>query len=194
MSKHTYWKTPDGAVYEMGGDWAPYSTRDLTRLPQKAGKAAYKADRAAYLRTLFPPGAKVFCTVTNVARSGMSRSIRVFAMLPGDANHGPEPRDVSDAVAAVIGERAVKGGVLMGGCGMDMGFALVYALGHTLYPDGFGLLPETFKGSPFKGKRRPRSPAEAAKMIAQGYIFRGRNGDPSGWDNDSGYALRKEWL
>lgn len=193
MSKSTYWKTPDDAVYEMPGDWTPYS-RDWEQLPQKVGKAAYRADRIAYLRTLFPPGAKVFCTVTNVARSGMSRSIRAFAMIPGDETHGPEPRDMSDAVAAVIGERSVKGGVLMGGCGMDMGFALTYALSHALYPDGFGLRPDEFKGVEFKGKRRPRTPAEAAKMIAQGYTFRGRNGDTSGWDPDGGYALRKEWL
>lgn len=192
MSKNTYWKTPDGAVYEMESDWSS-SGLGWEQMPQKAGKAAYRADRIAYLRELFPPGAKVFCTVTNVARSGMSRSIRVFAIMAGDREHGPEPRDVSDAVAAVIGARSVKGGVLMGGCGMDMGFALTYELSHALYPDGFGIECDSWpKGG--RRKYRPPSKAAAARAVAKGYTFRGRNGDASGWDPDGGYALRKEWL
>lgn len=36
--------------------------------------------------------------------------------------------------------------------------------------------------------------AAAARAVAKGYTFRGRNGDASGWDPDGGYALRKEWL
>lgn len=52
------------------------------------------------------------------------------------------------------------------GCGMDMGFDLVYTLGRCLYPKGFKLP---------KGKR-------------------GRNGDKSGFDNDGGYALNQIWL
>ena len=189
---NTYWKTPDGAVYEMPADWSPVST-GWDRLPRKTGKAAHRADRIAYLRGLFPPGSKVFCTVTRVASSGMSRNIRAFAMIPGTDTHGPEPRDVSDAVATVIDARSGNGGVTMGGCGMDMGFALVYELSHALYPDGFGIECDSW---PKGGRRRYRPPskAAAARAVAKGYTFRGRNGDTSGWDPDGGYALRKEWL
>lgn len=191
MSKNTYWKT-GGAVYEMPGDWSP-SGLGWERMPTKAGKAAYRAARIAYLRELFPPGAKVFCTVTNVARSGMSRAILVFAVMAGDREHGPEPRDVSDAVAAAIGARSVKGKVLMGGRGMNMGFALTYELSYALYPDGFGIECDTWpKGG--RRKYRPPSKAAAARAVAKGYTFRGRDGDASGWDPDGGYALREEWL
>ena|ERR1035437_1828097 len=51
-----------------------------------------------------------------------------------------------------------------GGCGMDMGFHLVYNLGRTLFPEGFKV---------------------------EG---RGRNGDASGWDKDGGYALKQRWI
>jgi hypothetical protein len=52
----------------------------------------------------------------------------------------------------------------IGGCGMDMGFAVVYDLGRTMYPDGF----ET----------------------PEGYW---RN-EPLDWDPDGGYALNHRWM
>ena len=57
-----------------------------------------------------------------------------------------------------------RDGIKIGGCGMDMGFAIVYALGRKLFPEGFKV------------------------------NGRGRNGDTSGWDNDGGYALKHRWL
>ncbi len=54
--------------------------------------------------------------------------------------------------------------LVVGGCGMDMGFHIVYNLGRVLFPDGFKV---------------------------EG---RGRNGDTSGWDKDGGYALNHRWL
>lgn len=56
--------------------------------------------------------------------------------------------------------------LIMGGCGMDMGFALVYAFSHRLFPSGFRYR---------KGEWH-------------------RNNDPSSWDRDGGYALKKEWI
>lgn len=55
-------------------------------------------------------------------------------------------------------------GARIEGVGMDMGFHMIYELGRVLFPEGFAV---------------------------EG---RGRNGDTSGWDNDGGYALHKEWL
>ena len=43
-------------------------------------------------------------------------------------------RRISHLVAKVRGSRLTDEGVIVNGCGMDMGFALVYNLSRTLYP------------------------------------------------------------
>lgn len=100
-------------------------------------KKAAQQQAAEYLRTLFPPGATVATVLLHASRSGMSRSIGVLAVKDG------EIRDVSWAVARVLDWRfdRDRGGVKVRGCGMDMGFHLVYELSATLYPrtaDGDG--------------------------------------------------------
>jgi len=85
----------------------------------------------------------------------MSREI---SLLVGDY-------DISYLAARLLDmNRGKSGGIKIGGCGMDMGFELVYCLGRKLFPDGFKV-----KGI-------------------------GRNGDTSGWDKDGGYALKYNWL
>lgn len=137
------------------------------------------------LRGLLSPGDRTTCTVMHVSRSGMSRTIMLQIPLLDD-NGRPYIRDISYLVAKAIGARfdQKNGGVVMGGCGMNMCFAAVYNLGRVLFPDGFGLIGEK------DGKqRRAKSRKSAAQMIRAGWKFRGRNGDASGWDNDGGYAL-----
>lgn len=73
---------------------------------------------------------------------------------------------------------------------MDMGFAVVYDLGRVMFPDGFGVAGKYPNGS----DGRPTTKEMAAKAVEIGATFRGRNGDPSGWDNDGGYALKQRWL
>lgn len=88
------------------------------------------------LREWLKPGATVFTIVRHVSRSGMSRSISVFASVDG------QPHDITYQASRVMGESVDQkhGGIRMGGCGMDMGFALVYSLSRRLYPDGFGCI------------------------------------------------------
>jgi hypothetical protein len=86
------------------------------------------------LREWIKPGDTVYTILDSVSRSGMSRQIRVVV---------PYTREDSTidhlhpnwSVAKAIGARLAKkgDGIVMGGCGMDMGFALVYELSQTLY-------------------------------------------------------------
>jgi hypothetical protein len=78
------------------------------------------------------PGDSVFTTVKHVSRSGMSRSIAAFLIRDN------QPHEISHLVAQALEVRLdnVHGGVVMGGCGMDMTFALVYDLSRTLFPKG----------------------------------------------------------
>lgn len=113
------------------------------------------------LRKWLKPGDTVFTVLRHVSSSGMTRRIDLYKF------ENNEPVYLSGYAAKVLGDRRHKdGGIVVGGCGMDMGFHLVYSLSRRLFPGGFDLP---------KGKR-------------------GRNGDTSGHDNDGGYALNHRWL
>lgn len=85
------------------------------------------------LRSMISAGDTVYTVIRHVARSGMSRSIDMFVMSDG------QPFNISYLVARAS-DRSIdqkNGGIKIGGCGMDMGFSLVYSLSHLLFPDGF---------------------------------------------------------
>lgn len=146
---------------------------------------AERDEAIATLRKLLKPGDTVDCVLRHVSRSGMSRSISLFA-------RGTDgPHDLTYLASRALGWRQDKhGGMAVDGCGMDMGFHAVYCLGRVLFPNGFGVQGTYGEDSNF----RPVSPEAAATTVAQGAEYRGRNGDTSGWDNDGGYALRHNWL
>ncbi len=82
------------------------------------------------LREIFPPGSTARTILRHVSRSGMTRSISVV---------DGQSQDVTWLVARALDEKIDQrhDGIKMGGCGMDMGFALVYNMSATLYPAGF---------------------------------------------------------
>lgn len=113
------------------------------------------------LRKFLRPGDTVYTVLRHCSRSGMTRHIDLYKLEKNDRIY------LSGYAATVMGDsRSRDGAIVVGGCGMDMGFHLVYNLGRTLFPKGFKLR---------KGQR-------------------GRNGDTSGFDNDGGYALNHRWL
>lgn len=126
----------------------------------KYSKEQVERSRAYLLDTLkINPGDTIYTKVNHVSRSGMSRNISVYVMRDNS------PVDISTSAATVLGNPiAGDGGVKMVGCGMDMGFALVYDLSWRLFPEGF-------------------------KVVGIG-----RNGDKSGFDKDGGYAMQQRWL
>lgn len=110
----------------------------------KAQKLAAE-DSKILLRSYLKPGATVYTIVTHVSKSGMSRRIRCFRIDDG------EPYDISGHVALILGYRRNDrdGGVIVGGCGMDMGFHLVNNLSYALHGyDDVGEAKE-FSGRPF---------------------------------------------
>lgn len=142
------------------------------------------AEALAQLREWIKPGDTVYTILRHVSSSGMSREIGIVVFKDG------HPLHPNWSVSRVTGYRQGKrDGVIVGGCGMDMGFAVVYDLSYKLFPDGFGL-----EGERDGEKRRPATREEAAQMVAEGWKFYGRNGDTSGWDTDGGYALHHRWL
>ncbi len=88
------------------------------------------ANSMKYLHKMLKPGSKVVTVLRNVSRSGMSRRIDLYTVHKGEMVY------LSHAAAVVMGDPRPDNGIKVGGCGMDMGFHLVYNLGATLWPKG----------------------------------------------------------
>ena len=125
----------------------------------KYSKKEIENAKASLLRSL-KPGDTVYCVLRSVSASGMSRRIDFYKF------ENDSPLYLSGLIGIVLGisRNADKAGLKVDGCGMDMGFSVVYDLGCVLFPDGF-----TVDGI-------------------------GRNGDTSGHNNDGGYALNHCWM
>jgi len=97
----------------------------------------YKTDKEraeAFLKDWFPKGSTAHTTVVHVAQSGMSRHIKVFAI------SGERIQNISYHVSKLLDWRFTnKEAVFVGGCGMDMGFHLIYTLSSILYDDGYAI-------------------------------------------------------
>jgi len=86
------------------------------------------------LKEWFPNGSVAHTTVVHVARSNLSRHIKVFAI------DGKRILNVSGYVAEYLDYRFTKkDAVFVSGCGMDMGFHLIYTLSQKLYGDGYAI-------------------------------------------------------
>ncbi len=86
------------------------------------------------LQDMFPQGSTAYTFVTKVAPSGMSRHI----MVAGSRKKG-HVQNVSWYIAELLDYKYKPDtrSVFVCGCGMDMGFHLVYDLSSVLYGDGY---------------------------------------------------------
>ena len=87
------------------------------------------------LKDNFPKGSNVHLVIRQVSRSGMYRHISVHAIKDNKVNY------LSYHVAKVLkwAYKDKTNAVGVGGCGMDMGFHMVYTLASVLYGDGYAL-------------------------------------------------------
>lgn len=123
----------------------------------------------AKLREWLKPGDTVYTILRYVSRSGMQREIGVVILKDGTDLHP------NYLVAKALGYRqGIQDGIIMGGCGMDMGFALVYNLSCVLWPEGFGCIG---KGCP-----------------SNDHANGDRDYTPGHQHSSGGYALRQRWL
>ena len=144
----------------------------------KAQKAE-QAEAVTKLREWIKPGDTVFTILRHVSKSGMSREIGIVLLSPA-ADEQSDGRTCIDLhpnylVAQALGERIGKrDGIVVGGCGMDMGFHLVYNLGRVLWPDGVPCAGDRCHSNDHSNGMRERGPEIMHK--------------------DGGYALVQRWL
>jgi len=109
----------------------------------KAQKAE-QAEALEELRNSLSPGDVVYCVLRHVSRSGMKRVISLFVI------RGGELCRISWSVSQALGWKldTAHNGIAVTGCGMDMGFHLVYSLGQALWPNGTPKPHGTRNGQP----------------------------------------------
>jgi hypothetical protein len=102
-----------------------------------------RAEAIARLRETLKPGDTLYTVLRHVSRSGMYRAIDVYYLANGDTNKDgtlrpPVKMWLSRLIARATGIRFDENreAIGIGGCGMDMGFEIVYTLGRAMWPDG----------------------------------------------------------
>ncbi len=84
------------------------------------------------LKKIVKPGQTLYTVCTHVAKSGMSRDIKVLTV---SREHGKIiVRNISSLVCEVLNWKRTKDfcGVKVSGCGMDMGFHTVVSIAQAL--------------------------------------------------------------
>jgi hypothetical protein len=190
MSK-AYFQLSSGTVIETDDPRIWDGNPGAVRLTVKDGKARLLAESLATLREALKPGDTVWTKVTQVSRSGMSRHIQCFIIRDN------EPWNISAHVARVIGEPCDRRDLSfrIGGCGMDMCFAAVYALSSALFRDGFGCIGKGCPSNDHSNGDRDYTPhCQIHKGIPHGAAAPARQGCTDHWHESGGYALRKRDL
>lgn len=127
-----------------------------------------KEEATERLKELLKPGDTVYTILRHVSSSGMTRDISLVILKPDQQGIRPFHADYHAATLLELKEK--NNGVRIPGCGMDMGFALVYELSRTLWPDGFDCIGE---GCP-----------------SNDHV----NREETSHHRDGGYALKQAWL
>lgn len=127
-----------------------------------------REDAKEMVKKFVKPGDTVYTVIRGVSRSGMSRTMDVYAFYVDEKGKVQKQYLTGWCVKLGLGSQSLQmwrnsAGMRVNGCGMDMGFHVVYSLGRTLWPEG-------------DGKHKT-----------------GRNGD-KGAETDGGYLLRHEWI
>ena len=121
------------------------------------------------LRKLLQPGMRLHTVLRHVSRSGMSRLVDVYLLQGGEARY--LSWSVSRASGFPLDNR--REAIRVGGCGMDVGFEVVYNLSRALWPNGFECIGEGCPSNDHSNGDTDRTPHHHA---------------------DGGYALRHQWL
>lgn len=168
----------------------------------------------AELRETLKPGTTVYTVLRHVSRSSMSRDIDVYVM---EDNH---PRRITWTVAkaADLTYSRKAEAIKIGGCGMDMGFAIVYDLSRALYDRGHsfecigkdcpsndhsnawysvrdGVCPCCKRNGLNKAEHQQANDTDFAKNAGGYTVCRRCAEHNTTWiHSDGGYALRHRWM
>lgn len=128
-----------GEVFEASTHWGD----NFDELSKAEGVKLYREQHTRDLKKLLKAGQTVYTSCDHVSSSGMSRRISIYIV------HKGEIVNITRRVSVITGWcQSDKGGLIVGGCGMDMGFHTVYTLGRNLWPKGTRKPHGTRNGAP----------------------------------------------
>lgn len=87
-----------------------------------------KAESIKFLKSILKKNARVYTILRHVSQSGMSRQIDLYYF-----DKKGEKYYLSWHASKVLGWSMGKHGIKVSGCGMDMGFHLVYTLSRCMF-------------------------------------------------------------
>ncbi len=148
----------------------------------KKEKEAQRLEVVTVLKKMILPGSRIYTQLEHVSSSGMSRRIRVFIPVQSEYElNGMNIRDITHWTAQACGYRlnGDKGSIVIGGCGMDMGYSIVYSLSSTLFREAFHCIGE-------------KCPSNDHTNDHDGTWNRAEN--VGRLHSDGGYALTHSWL
>lgn len=147
----------------------------------KEQKEQEEKEAKEFLLTLLAPGDTVYTSLEHVSQSGMSRRIGVYiARIDKDkkyTNGKPYIQRITWHVAKLLDYRLKNDALVVGGCGMDMGFHVIYSLSSVLFRDNYKCTGENCLSNDHTNGVFDRSKENIGRI-----------------HSDSGYALRHEWL
>lgn len=137
-------------------------------------KEKEREEAKEFLREYLKPGTEVLCILRHRSRSGMQRVIDLAVVKDGGLKH------LGWHAAKVLGWKydTKRDGIVVGGCGMDMGFHTVHQLSFSLFPDGFTCLKYT---TPEGSDARCPSNDHSNRVEVT-------------FHKSGGYALRSRWI
>ena len=96
------------------------------------------------VKKFIKPNTTIYCLLRHVSSSGMMRRISFFVI------HQKKPRIIDWYIEKILDYKRDRQheGLKVGGCGMDMGFSVVYNLGSALWPNGTEKPHGTRNGEP----------------------------------------------
>lgn len=131
----TYIKLNDGLVIQT--DNPSYWLKDGIELSKTEGKKGMQAQALDSLKNILSPDDTVYTVLRHVSSSGMTRHIDIFTFKDNKKVY------LSGWFSKAFDYRIAKnGGLVVGGCGMDMGYHLAYILSSQLFNDGYALRHE----------------------------------------------------
>lgn len=140
MAKSYYVQFNNGNICEVND---PTSFPEATLLKHNEGRRLYIEQIKDELHQWIKPGQTIWGKVNSVSSSSMSRNIS-FYIVRDDRIHC-----IDWHMSRALDQRTGKnGGLIFGGCGMDMIFAGVYNLGLALWPNGTPEPHRTRNGQP----------------------------------------------
>lgn len=148
----------------------------------KREKEARAVQAVAYLKEYLHAGDRVYTILNSVSRSGMSRHIDVVIPTVGKGGQLGIYK-ISHLVADALDYRRAKdGSLIVGGCGMDMGYSVAYSLSRLLFRDEFYCIGDMAHTGGIRCASNDH-----------------HNGDPLGYKlghkhSDGGYALTHSWI